>query len=90
MHGSTSDPGIEPHNTRVRRDVHPEPQSSHKAGSGVGISTPGGGGIDPGNVHFRSLDLLELYVYGRISDQRMGPCHPRVRRSLDIVPRGNS
>ena len=33
--------------------------------------------------------LLELYIYGRIPDPGMTPCPARVRRDLDVGPRGS-
>ena len=33
---------------------------------------------------------MEMYIYGRISERGMEPYPPRVRRDLDLVPRGNS
>ena len=57
--------------------------------SRVKISMPCGA-IPTPNLRFcPHPGLLELYIHGRISDLKMGPYRPRVRRDLDVVPRGN-
>ena len=49
--------------------------SLHLAGGGVTVFVPG---------------MLELYMCGRIYDPGMGSYRPRVRRNLDVAPRGDS
>ena len=59
------------------------------------ISSWGGVSTPRGAVSIRAVSvfvpgLLELWIYGRISDPGMGNYPPRVRRDLGVGPRGNS
>ena len=74
---------------KPRRALAPGAPVNQQSPSGVGVSTPCGA-VSTREIYVFVPRLLELYRYGRIRDPGMGNYHPRVRRDLGVVPRGNS
>ena len=69
------------------RKLH-EPQPISDQWMGVGFSHRAERNRSLGFTFFVP-GLLELYIYGRIPDPGMTPCPSRVRRDLDVGPRGS-
>ena len=94
----SSDPGMKPYPPRVRRDLDVVPRgnsrralspcapANQQPASGVRDSTPCRA-VSTREISVFVPGLLELYIYGRISDAEIGTYPPRVRRDLDVGPR---
>ena len=98
IYGRISERGMEPYPPRVRRDLDLVPRGNSRSAlvpllapanqrsvDGGGIYTPCGAVLSRGITVFVP-GLLDLCMYGSISDTGMGTYHSRVRRDLDIIP----
>ena len=94
-----SDPGMGHYSPRVQRDLDAVPSGNTRwlnepqpiSNQPMGLGFPHRAGqYRPGGSPFFVPGLSELLRYGRISHPGMGPYPPRVRRDLDVGPRGNS
>ena len=94
---------MRPYFPRMRRDLDvvsrgnsrgalvPWAPANQQSTGGIGVSTPCGCGIVPGDPPFISRVVAVVqYIFGRISVLEMRPHPPRVWRDLDVVPRGSS
>ena len=72
------------------RWLHETHGQLRKSVSRVGVSTPRKAISTTRGMSVFVPALLKLKMYGRIYDSGLGPYNPRVRRDLNVVPRGNS